>query len=150
MKATKDFEELLDAFQRNDVRFLIVGAHALAWHAKPRYTKDLDIFLEANAANATHAVQALVDFGFAGLGITASDLATPGSILQLGVPPTRIDLLTRIDGVTFEEAWRSRVTGIYGRLEVPYIGFDALVQNKTAAARPQDLADLETLRRFRR
>jgi hypothetical protein len=150
MKATKDFEELLAAFLRSEVRFLIVGAHALAWHAKPRYTKDLDLFLEADSSNAERAVAALEQFGFAGLGISASDLESPGSILQLGVPPTRVDLITRIDGVTFEEAWQSRVTGRYGLLEVPYIGFEALVRNKAASARPQDLADLQTLRRFRR
>lgn len=150
MKATRDFEELLRAFVRNDVRFVIVGAHALAWHARPRYTKDLDVLIEPSPDNASRVVTALEQFGFAGLGITTADLDTPGQILQLGVPPTRVDLLTRIDGVTFEEVWASRVTGTYGQVAVPFIGHDALIRNKTAAGRPQDLADLETLRRFRK
>jgi hypothetical protein len=149
MQATKDFEELLRAFLRNDVRFVIVGAHALAWHARPRYTKDLDILIEPSTENAERVLAALVDFGFGGLGIAVEDLDTPGRILQLGMPPTRIDLLTRIDGVSFEEAWGSRVHGAYGTVEVPYLGFDALVRNKAASGRPQDLADLDTLRRTR-
>jgi hypothetical protein len=150
MKATRDFEELSGAFLAHDVRFVIVGAHALAWHARPRYTKDLDLFIEPNADNAGRVVIALEEFGFGGLGIAPADLDTPGRILQLGVPPTRVDLLTRIDGVSFEEAWESRVIGTYGAIQVPFIGFEALVRNKERSARPQDLADLEVLRRSRR
>ena len=147
--ATKDFEELLNVFLRRDVRFLIVGAHALAFHAKPRYTKDLDVFIEATPVNATRVVEALEEFGFGGLGISSNDFNTPGRIVQLGGPPNRIDLMTRIDGVSFDEAWASRVDGRYGAVTVPFIGYEALVRNKAAAGRPQDLADLDTLKRFR-
>ena len=148
--ATKDFEELLNAFGRREVRFVIVGAHALAHHAKPRYTKDLALFVEPSPENGVRIVEALEEFGFGGLGIAQSDFDQPGRILQLGAPPTRIDLMTAIDGVSFTEAWESRVEGTYGSLRVPFIGYEALVRNKTAAARHQDLADLDTLKRSRR
>lgn len=147
---TKDFEELLGALLRHDVRFVIVGAHALAHHAKPRYTKDLDLFVEPSPENAIRVVAALEEFGFGGLGISPSDFDQPGRILQLGAPPNRVDLMTAIDGVTFAEAFESRVEGAYGELRAPFIGFEALVRNKSAAGRYQDLADLETLKRSRR
>ena len=92
----------------------------------------------------------LEEFGFGGLGIAQSDFDQPGRILQLGAPPTRIDLMTAIDGVSFTEVWESRVEGTYGSLRVPFIGYAALVRNKTADASHQDLADLETLKRSRR
>jgi len=147
---TKDFEELLDAFLRHDVRFVIVGAHALAHHAKPRYTKDLDLFVEPEPGNAMRIVAALEEFGFGGLGIAQSDFDQPGRILQLGAPPNRVDVMTAIDGVSFSEAFESRVEGAYGSLRVPFIGYEAMVRNKAAAGRLQDLADLETLKRSRR
>jgi predicted nucleotidyltransferase len=149
-EATKDFEELLECLTRRDVRFVVVGAHALAHHARPRYTKDLDLFVEPDHENGCRIVAALEEFGFGGLGIAPEDFDRPGRILQLGSPPNRVDLITSIDGVTFTEAWESRVEGSYGSIRVAYIGYDALIRNKTAAARPQDLADLEILRRARK
>ena len=149
-EATKDFEELLAAFLHREVRFVVVGAHALALHAKPRYTKDLDLFVQPSPENARRVVDALDAFGFSGLGITESDFDQPGRILQLGAPPNRVDLMTTIDGVSFEEVWNSRVEGAYGAIKVPFIGYEALVRNKTASGRHQDLADLETLKRSRR
>jgi hypothetical protein len=143
----KDFEELLACLIRHGVEFVVVGAHALAHHAKPRYTKDLDLFVEPTAANARRIVAALEEFGFGGIGIEAEDFDRPGRILQLGTPPNRVDLMTSIDGVTFAEVWRSRVTGKYGQAVVPYIGYEALIRNKTASGRPQDLADLQILKR---
>lgn len=148
--ATKDFEELFAVFLSKGVRFVVVGAHALAHHAKPRYTKDLDVLVEPSPDNAERIVAALEEFGFGGLGVSRSDFEEPGRILQLGAPPNRIDLMTRIDGVTFEEVWASRSEGSYGQVTVPFIGFEALVRNKTASGRPQDLADLETLKRAKR
>lgn len=146
-ESTRDFEELLECLTRHGVKFVIVGAHALAHHAKPRYTKDLDVFVGADPANARRIVGALEEFGFGGIGISAEDFSGPGRIIQLGAPPTRIDLMTSIDGVTFDEAWQSRAEGSYGNALVPYIGYDALIRNKTASARAQDLADLEVLKR---
>ena len=142
---TKDFEELLACFLRHGVRFVVVGAHAVAHHAKPRYTKDLDLFVDSASGNPERIVAALDEFGFGGIGIAEADFSEPGRILQLGVPPNRIDIMNAIDGVTFEEAWQSRVEGRYGAQAVPFIGRDVLVKNKRASRRPQDLADVETL-----
>lgn len=150
VESTKDFEELFESLTRHGARFVVVGAHALAHHAKPRYTKDLDLFVEPDRENAVRVVAALEEFGFGGLGISLDDFDRPGRILQLGTPPNRVDLMTSIDGVTFPEAWASRVEGAYGSRNVPYIGYDALVRNKTAAGRAQDLADLQTLRHARK
>ena len=149
-EATRDFEELFAGLTRHGVRFVVVGAHALAHHAKPRYTKDLDLFVEPDHTNGIRIVAALEEFGFGGLGIRPEDFDRPGRILQLGSPPNRVDLMTSIDGVSFIEAWSSRVEGVYGSEPVAFIGYDALVKNKTASARPQDLADLEILRRPRK
>ena len=144
--ATTDFEELLGYLKRREARFVVVGAHAVAYHAKPRYTKDFDLLVEPTAANGERIVAALEEFGFGGLGIAAVDFASPGRILQLGVPPNRVDLMTSIDGVDFNEVWGGRVEGSYGTQIVPFIGRDALIKNKSASRRPQDLADLELLR----
>jgi hypothetical protein len=124
-EATRDFEELLAGLTRHGVRFVVVGAHALAHHAKPRYTKDLDLFVEPDHLNGTRVVAALEEFGFAGLGIRPEDFDRPGRILQLGSPPNRVDLMTSIDGVSFVEAWDSRVEGLYGSEPVPFIGYQA-------------------------
>lgn len=144
-KASKDFEELLVLFATHGVRFVIVGAHAVAFHAKPRYTKDLDIFLEPNTENAQRVLVALTDFGFGNLGLTAGDFDHPGAIVQLGHPPNRIDLITSIDGVTFDEVWTGRVEGLYGDTLTSFIGRNELIRNKRASGRPQDLADLSWL-----
>ena len=145
VRATKDFEELFAFFESHSVKAVIVGAHAVAFHAKPRYTKDLDLLLEPSEENARRALLALTDFGFGSMGIAVADLANPGRVLQLGQPPNRIDLLTSIDGVTFEEVWQGRVPGSYGAASVAYIGRRELIRNKRAAGRPQDLADLSWL-----
>lgn len=127
---------------------MIVGAHALAIHAKPRYTGDLDVFIEAAPDNAERLIAALADFGFGTLAITAEEMSRAGEVLQLGFPPNRIDVMTRIDGVTFEEAWPRRVEGTYAGHRVFFIGKEDFIRNKKAAGRPQDLADVDLLRRF--
>ncbi|MBI2215344.1 MAG: nucleotidyl transferase AbiEii/AbiGii toxin family protein [Acidobacteria bacterium] len=127
------------------VRFVVVGAYAVAFHAKPRYTKDIDIFVATDAENARRLVAALEEFGFGSESFCANDFMHPGRIVQLGFPPSRIDLLTSIDGVTFEEAWTGRVEGHYGATEVWYLGRDELIRNKRDSGRPQDLIDLEWL-----
>ena len=142
---TKDFEELFACLRRRNVKALVVGGHAVAFHGRPRFTKDIDVFVEASPENATCLLAALADFGFAGLGLTVADFIEPGKIIQLGVAPNRVDLLTAIDGVSFEDAWRSRAPGHYGSEEVNYIGLSDLVRNKQASARPQDLLDIDNL-----
>lgn len=142
---TSDFEELFAYLTARNVRFVVVGGHALAFHGRPRFTKDVDVFVEPTPANATRLLLALHDFGFGSLGLTAEDFSTPGRIVQLGVAPNRVDLITAIDGVTFAEAWTGRVEGHFGAQPVSYLGRQELLRNKRAAGRPQDLADIDAL-----
>lgn len=144
----RDHVEFLATLARHDVRVLVVGAHALAFHAKPRYTKDLDVFVEASPENATRILAALDEFGFGQIGLTVDDLAERGRIVQLGFEPNRIDVMTNIDGVSFAEAWANRTEGTFGGQSVSFISRADLMRNKAASARPQDLADLDLLRRF--
>jgi hypothetical protein len=130
---------------RHGVKALVVGAHAVAFHAKPRYTKDIDILVETTAENAGRLVAALEEFGFGGIGLTAADFEGDGRIVQLGFPPSRVDIITSISGVTFAEAWAGRMAGTYGNCEVAYIGKADLIRAKRAAGRPQDLVDVATL-----
>lgn len=142
---TKDFAELFAAFNARNVRAVIVGGYAFAFHAKPRYTKDIDVFVEPTPENAANVLAALNDFDFGGLGLTVSDFASAGQTIQLGMPPNRIDLLTVIDGVSFDEAWAGRVAGRYGEQPVQFLGRAELIRNKRASGRPQDLVDLAAL-----
>jgi hypothetical protein len=142
---TKDFEELFACLRHRKVKALVVGGYAVAFHGQPRFTKDIDVFVEPSPENAERLMEALTDFGFGGLGLSVIDFASPGKIVQLGVAPNRVDLLTTIDGVTFDQAWRGRVAGHYGSEAVDYIGRAELILNKRASGRPQDLLDLEVL-----
>ncbi len=144
-----DYEEFIAALNAHGVRYLVVGAHAVAFHARPRATKDLDILLEPTPANALNVLAALRDFfGGADLGYTVEDLTAPDWIIQLGVAPVRIDLLPEIAGFTsFVEAWESRVAARFGAVPTHYLGLDALIRAKEAAGRPQDRADVRVLRR---
>ena len=148
MSVSKDFEELFESLNARGVRALIVGGYAFAYHARPRFTKDIDIWIDSDPRNVERLLQALDDFGFGSLGLTADDFTTPGRFVQLGYPPNRIDLLTSIPEVTFEEAWNGRVEDLFGQVKVCYLGRDELIRNKRAAGRPQDLADLDVLQRF--
>ena len=141
---TKDFEELFACLTARNARALVIGGYAVAFHAKPRFTKDIDIFVDPDADNIRRVLQALEDFGFLGVGLSAADF-TPGRIVQLGVPPNRVDLLTAIDGVSFEEAWAGRAPGHLGSQAVSYIGRAELIRNKQTSGRAQDLADVEAL-----
>lgn len=147
-KPNRDQVDFVRLLAKHGVRALIVGAHALGFHARPRYTKDLDIFIEASPENGAKTVAALRDFGFAEANITAADLAERGRVIQPGFPPNRIDIMTNLSGVTFAEAWEHRVAGSFGGEPVFYIGRTELMRNKSAAGRHQDLADLDLLRRF--
>jgi hypothetical protein len=140
-----DFVGLLRALSAAEARYLIVGAYAVTFHSRPRATGDLDIWVDATPTNASRVMRALLEFGAPLMDLTDSDLATPGIVYQIGVPPRRIDLLTSITGVTFDEAWPSRVSGAFGEIEVPFIGRAELARNKRALGRRQDLADLDLL-----
>ena len=140
-----DFVALLRELSAADARFLVVGAYAVSFHARPRTTGDLDVWIEPTAANAARAFRALRAFGAPLEGLSEADLAQPGVVYQIGVAPRRIDLLTALTALSFEEAWAGRVLGRFGELEVPFIGREALIRNKRALGRPRDLADLELL-----
>lgn len=148
MSLNEDFEDLLDALDEARVRYLIVGAHALAAHGIPRATGDIDILVQAERGNAARVYEALVQFGapIEQHRITPADFEVEGDVYQMGLPPRRIDLLTRIDGVTFDEAWEGRDVLTYEGRRLAVLSVRDLVRNKRAAGRPKDLADLELLR----
>lgn len=143
----QDFRDLLSEFLAAEVRFLVVGAHALALHGHVRATKDLDVWVEPSIENASKVVHALMRFGAPLQDCTAEDFSSSGMIFQIGVAPVRIDVITSIDGIEFETAWRDRIPGMFFGLEVPALGREALMLNKRASGRPQDLADLDWLER---
>jgi hypothetical protein len=141
----QDFAEMLSALIEAEADFLIVGAHALAAHGFPRATGDLDIWVRPSPDNAKRVIQALGTFGAPLFDLTTEDLTRPGVVFQIGVAPCRIDILTEISGVSFEDAWSRRALfSVEGR-ELPFISKGDLVVNKRAAGRPRDLADLAEL-----
>ena len=143
----EDFLDLLRSLLEAGARFLVVGAHALAVHGVPRATGDLDVWIDRDAANVERVWAAVLRFGapVAAMGITRGDLETPGVVVQIGLPPRRIDLVTEITGVDFEEAWGARTSHRVGTLEIPFLGREHLVRNKRATGRLKDRADLEAL-----
>jgi hypothetical protein len=141
----RDFRDLLSAFNDQGVEYLVVGAHALAAHGHVRATKDLEVWVRPDPSNAPRVLRALKAFGAPLHGLTEVDFTESGLIFQIGVPPVRIDVITEIDGVEFDEAWPERVKAHLGELEVPVLSREHLIQNKRAAGRLQDLADLERL-----
>ena len=145
MELDKDFNEFVKLLGDNRVRFLVVGGYAVAAHGLPRYTGDFDAWIWLDAGNAELLITALDEFGFGGLGLTAGDFIEPGVVVQLGYPPNRIDILTSIDGVNFDEAWQRRFEIEIDGRTVSFIGRHDLIVNKTAAGRPQDLADVARL-----
>src|SRR5947207_360724 len=138
-----NFLDLLRAFAAADVRFLIVGAYALALHGRPRATGDLDVWVDATAENARCVMNALREFGAPLDQIAESDFASPGVVYQIGVPPGRIDILTQLTGLTFADAWPERLQKPFGDLEAPFIGRAAFLKNKRATGRAKDLGDIE-------
>lgn len=145
MNLQKDLRELVELLNAHDVHFVIVGAFALAYHGHARYTSDIDLFIENSSENAERILQALREFGFGDIGLTPEDLSHKDQVVQLGVTPNRIDLLTVLSGVSFQDAWASREIGEIGDLKVPFISRVLLKQNKLAAGRSQDLVDAEHL-----
>ena len=141
----KDFSEFVSLLNAHGVEYLVVGGYALAVHGHPRFTGDLDIWLQRTPVNTERTLSALQAFGFGSLQISAADLMQPDAVVQLGFPPGRIDLLTSIDGVSFDTcAARPEVMVVHG-LQVPFIGLEDFKANKRASGRLKDLADLESL-----
>jgi hypothetical protein len=141
----QDFVDLLRAFVEHDVRFIVVGAYALAIHGRPRATGDLDIWIQPSKENAARVMRALAAFGAPLDQIAESDFASPGVTYQMGVAPGRIDILTDLTGLTFDEAWPGRITRPFGDVTVGVIGLAEFIRNKRATGRAKDLGDIEGL-----
>lgn len=145
MEIQQDFKELLELFNGHSVEYVIVGAYALAYHGSPRFTGDIDIFVRPSHDNAAKVISALDHFGFGSLNLTIDDFQKPDSFVQLGVPPVRIDIITSLTGLTWEEADKGKQRGLYGKLPVFFLGREQYIVNKRATGRKKDLADLEAL-----
>ncbi len=145
MEIQPDFRDLFALFNAHKVEYLIVGGYALAFHGAPRYTGDIDVFVRPKSTNARRVLDALAAFGFQFPDLTIEDFDNPDKIVQLGVPPVRIDLITSITGVSWDEADASKEAGTFGDVPVYYIGRERYITNKRARGRIKDLADLAAL-----
>lgn len=145
MVLTQDFREFVQSLNDNDVRFLIVGGYAVAFHGHPRYTKDLDIWIWVDEQNAENVVKALDQFGFSSLQLKPADFLDANMVVQLGYPPNRIDLIMGLAGVEFDSCYHARVEEKVEDVILPFIDIENLKKNKQASGRHQDLADLENL-----
>ena len=141
----KDSREFIELLNSNEVRYVIVGGYAVAYHGHPRMTGDIDFLVEVSEANAAKLEAVLTKFGFGSLGLSRHDFLEPGSIIQLGYPPNRIDILTSLTGVSFEDAWERRIVVEVEGLSMLFVGRDALLANKAATGRLKDLADIAAL-----
>ncbi len=146
MLVEKDYEEILRFFNKHKVRYCIVGAFAVAFHGHPRYTKDIDILIDASEANSEKIIAAINELGFSSLKLKKEDFTTPGQIIQLGFEPVRIDILTSISGTSFEQVWKTKIEGRYGKQRVYFISKRALINAKKKTGRKQDEADIEKIK----
>lgn len=145
MKVEKDYEDILKLFNRHKVKYCIIGAFAVAFYARPRYTKDIDILIDSSPENAKKIIRALTEFGFEDLDLSEDDLCQEGNIIQLGYEPLRVDIVTSLSGTSFDQVWKNKVGADYGREKVYFIGLDDLIQTKKQSSRPQDKVDLDLL-----
>lgn len=145
MNLEKDLREFIELLNALDVHYLVVGAFALAYHGHPRYTGDIDLFIERTAENADKLMQVIQKLGFGDLDLSVDDFLQEDQAIQLGISPNRIDLLTFLSGVSFQEAWTTREHGEIDGLNVPFISKEMFKRNKAASGRTRDLADLEQL-----
>jgi len=145
MEVQPDFKELLALFNAHRVKHIIVGAYAVGHHGSPRYTGDMDVYVRPDTENACGVLAALTEFGFGSVGLAIEDFCVPDRVVQLGYPPVRIDIITSISGVSWDEAYAGRVAGVFGDVPVFYLGLKELITNKRATGRLKDLADVEAL-----
>lgn len=145
MNLEKDLREFIELLNALNVRYMVVGAFAVAYHGRPRYTGDIDLFIERTSENADRLMQVIQKFGFGDLDLSVDDFLQEDQVIQLGISPNRIDLLTFLSGVDFQDAWATREQGEIEGLTVPFISREMLKRNKAATGRSQDLADLEHL-----
>lgn len=146
----QDFKDLLAAFARASARYLLVGGYAVAFHSRPRFTKDIDIWVDADPANVERVARALEDFGAPPAVVSAARTARADEIVYFGHPPVRVDLLRELPGLRFDDAWPRHVDDVWDGVPVSVIGFDDLLAAKRAAGRAQDLVDVQTLEQDRR
>ncbi len=146
MDLAPDFDEFCALLTAREVEFVIVGAHALAFHGAPRFTGDLDILVRPEEENGRRLLATIADFGFPTAPLTAADIVGGTKVIEMGVAPVQIHVMSQIDGVTWDEVWATRAAGSFGSRTVAFIGRDAFLRNKRAAGRPKDLADVEALR----
>jgi hypothetical protein len=147
MSINPDFSDMLAALSAEGAEFLLIGGYAVMRYTEPRYTKDLDLWVRPSPDNAARVFRALVSYGAPLTGISPADFAEPGAIYQIGVAPNRIDLVTSIDGVEFDEAWATRTHAVFDDLEVALPSPEVLLRNKRASGRPRDLVDAAALER---
>jgi hypothetical protein len=145
MDLSNDLREFIELLNSHEVEYVIVGAHSLAFHARPRYTGDLDIFVRPTSKNAAKITAVLKEFGFGGTDLSEADFLQPDQVVQLGRAPNRIDLLTGLSGIASDEAFRTKISTELGGLPVFILSKELLIRNKRAVARAQDIADLEVL-----
>jgi hypothetical protein len=143
---SQDFKEFIESLNSHSVRYLVVGGYAVAFHGYPRYTKDLDVWIDRAPDNAANIIQALNAFGFGTVGLTADDFIKDNYVIQLGYPPNRIDLLTGIKALAFDECYAAKIQAEIDGVQINFIDIDNLKKNKQASGRPQDLADIENLK----
>lgn len=145
MRVEKDFKEFIGSLNSNNIRYLIVGSFALSYYAEPRYTKDIDILIDPTPDNADRLISAIRGFGFTDIELGSRDFMEPEQVIQLGVAPVRIDLLTSLKGIPFAGAWDRRTIGRYGDIPAFFISKQDLIDHKKLVGRKQDLADIEKL-----
>ena len=149
MKLAKDLREFIELLNSRRVDYIVVGGHAVAFHGHPRFTGDIDFLLRPSSENAERVINAVEAFGFSPPGLSPEDFVRESTVVQLGYPPNRIDLLTSISGVPFEEAWSGKLSGELDGLPVFFLGWDALLKNKRASGRDKDLVDVNKLSALR-
>lgn len=145
MDVPSDFKEWLECLNAHGTEYLVIGAYALAFHGAPRATGDIDVYVKPSRENATRLLAALDEFGFGSLNLTPEELEVPDQVVQLGVAPIRVDIITSISGVSWQEAWESKEQGTISGVPVNFIGRGAYIANKRASGRLKDLADVEAL-----
>jgi hypothetical protein len=147
MEIYQDFKEWLELLNANQVDYVLAGAHALAFYGSPRYTGDLDVVIKPEPENARRILHALKKFGFESLNLSVQDLIQPESVIQLGFPPVRIDMITTLTGLNWQQIESGKVKGKFGTVEVFYLGKKEFIENKKALGRKKDLADIEAIER---
>jgi len=148
VKVSKDFKEFIELLNKNNVNYLLVGGYAVGYHSRPRYTEDIDIWIQPSLENAKKIIHVLNKFGFTGVSVSIEELIQPEKIIQLGLPPQRIDILTSIDGVNFNDAWERRIVDSFGDIPVFIISLKDLIKNKSSSGRTKDLQDIEWIKMY--